>query len=368
MPTIHEQPYAPYLRWHKTHRRVRFELTGSGAAPVDPADFFGPARAVRVDVGGPYGHPRMIEGIARLYGVSPDRVLPVPGTSCANFVALAVAASRGDTVLIEQPVYDPFVRAATFLDLQIRPILRSAVNDFAVVAASLQSALEHHRARAVVITNLHNPGGRRLTRAELQVLADCCADQNVCLIVDEVYLDAAHICLGEPRWTAAALGDNVLVTSSLTKVYGLGGLRAGWLLAWPKHMEKARDLVDLLHADFPAPAADLAVFALSNLEALEKRYQTQYEAGRAVFTRWLESEPRVGVYPNHGALFECVRLPHGIHSVDFNARLAADAATQVVPGRFFGLDDHIRIGLAVPRDDLAEGLRNISRTLDGMLP
>jgi hypothetical protein len=357
----------PYLGWHKTHPRAAWELTGSGAAPVSAAELFGPAWPINLDVGGPYGHPNVIDAVARLYGVSPDRVLPVPGTSCGNFVALAVAADRGDIVLIEHPVYDPIIRAATFLDLQIRPLPREPSSEFGVDVEGLRRALDQHRPKAVALTNLHNPGGRRLTSDEMRSISLCCAEHDARLIVDEVYLDAAHVCLNEPRWTAAAFGDNVIVTSSLTKVYGLGGLRAGWLIASPRTIEKAHDIVDLLHADNPAPVADLAAHAFANLHRLEERYRRQHATGRRVFLEWLNDEERLGTYPNHGALFECVRLPAGIHSLDLNDRLVSEVQTQIVPGTFFGLDDHIRIGLAAPPDHLAEGLRRISRVLTAML-
>lgn len=356
----------PYLRWHKTHRRVRYELTGSGAPAMPAGELFGSHRPVCLDVRGPYGDPLVIGELARLYNVAPEQVLPVPGTSSANFVALAAATHPGDLVLVEQPLYDPLSRVASFLRLQTRPLIREPFADFEVSPESLRQALKEH-VTAVVLTNLHNPSGRRITREDMRRIVECCVDYDARLIVDEVYLDAAHICLNEPRWTAAALGENVLVTSSLTKVYGLGGLRAGWLMASPGLIERARDVVDLLHADNPAPVGDLTEHALSRIHWLEERYRNHHQAARTIFTRWLDREPRVTAYPSFGAMFECLRLAGGLPGHVLNEHLAAHADTQVVPGCFFALDDHIRVGLGVPPDILEEGLARISSTLTDLL-
>ena len=81
-----------YLAWAKTHDRARFELTGSGVSPAALADFEADALPVELETRGTYGDPRLIERIAARYHVPADGVVPVPGASSANFIALAIAA------------------------------------------------------------------------------------------------------------------------------------------------------------------------------------------------------------------------------------------------------------------------------------
>jgi aspartate/methionine/tyrosine aminotransferase len=215
-------------------------------------------------------------------------------------------------------------------------------------------------AAAVLLTNLHNPSGNRLSQATVSEVALMCGRAKATLIVDEVYLDAASIIAREARWTAAALADHCIATSSLTKVYGLGGLRAGWVLGDPKTVRAAQDIMDLLSVENSAPAASLALHAIANLGNLEERYRRFYEEGQSVFRRWLANEPLISGYDSHGALFEWIRLPDGVAGDDVGELLASEFDTQVVPGRFFGSGDHIRISTALAAADLADALAHIS--------
>jgi aspartate/methionine/tyrosine aminotransferase len=309
-----------------------------------------------------YGEPALIDAIATRYGVLPECVVPVPGTSSANFIALAVSVSHGETVMIERPAYDPFGRIARFLGLKVLPLERPPAEAFGVTIEAVAAGLEHG-ARAVVITNLHNPGGRCLSRDTIREIARTCGRAGATLIVDEVYLDSVAITEGGKPWTAAGCAPNVITTSSLTKVYGLGGLRAGWVIGQEDVIARACNVMDLLSVVNAVPAAALAIEAFVRMDVLEARYRWFHEEGQAAFRAWLRGEPLVTGYENHGALFECVRLPEGLDADRFSAYLVTHHDTCVVPGSFFGLPGHVRIGLAPSTGGLDEGLSRLSAAL-----
>jgi aspartate/methionine/tyrosine aminotransferase len=355
------EPEVPYLRWAKLHQRARYELTNSGVPTLRPTDL-GAALPVSLEVRGAYGDPDLIQTIAELYGVCAGAVVPVPGTSSANFMAIAATTKPGDCIMLERPVYQPLQQVTHFLGLNVITLSRLAKNHFLIDVAEVDAGLDRG-ARAVVLTNLHNPSGQPLRADLLRTLAARCARVNATLIVDEVYLDAAFLTGHAPRWTAASLAENVVATGSLTKIYGLGGLRTGWLIASPPVVERLQEIMDLLSVENSAPSAALALHAFANLKTLEDRYRHFHRTGQKVFRQWLAGEPRVDTYANHGAVFECVRLPEGVDSTRFCDLLFREYDTQVVDGRFFGLPDHIRISTAVTPDDLAQGL---SRLSDGL--
>jgi len=289
-----------------------------------------------------------------------DRILPVAGASSGIFIAVAAAVEHGSTVIVEQPVYDPIRRVAAFRHLRVLSLPRRPDDRFDIGIAQIEEGLGRG-ARAVVLTNLHNPSGQMLSPAAVTAIAERCARVGATLIIDEVYLDAAHLNVGGPLWTAAHLADNVVAINSLTKVYGLSGLRIGWLMTNPALLDRARRIMDMLNVDNPAPSTALALSAFEQMERLEERFRRFYRQGQELFRRWLASEPDFRGYESCGSIFELVRLPAGIRSVEFNDRLVAHFDTQVVPGRFFGLDDHIRLGLTLPAEDLREALDRISR-------
>ena len=150
----------------------------------------------------------------------------MPGASSANFIALAATTRHGDSVMVEQPVYEPITKVASFLGLQVIRLLRRPERAFAVCPKDVAKGL-NQGARAVFLTNLHNPSGQLLTKENVEQIARACAQANATLIVVEVYLDAAHLNGDQPRRTAATVANNVIAIDSLTKVYGLGGLRVG---------------------------------------------------------------------------------------------------------------------------------------------
>ena len=355
------EPDIPYLRWAKVHRRARYELTNSGVPTLRPTDLDA-ALPVSLEVRGAYGDPDLIQTIAELYCVPPEAIVPVPGTSSANFVAMAATVKHGDCIMLERPAYQPLQQVAQFLGLRVITLSRLPTNNFMIDADDVDAGLERG-ARAVVVTNLHNPSGQMLSTDSLGTLAARCARVNATLIVDEVYLDAAHLAGHGQRWSAASLADNVVTTSSLTKIYGLGGLRTGWLIASAPVVERAREIMDLLSVENAAPSTALALHALSSLEILEDRYRQLHRTGQKVFRQWLASEPRVSAYPNLGTVFECLRLPGGVDSTRLCDLLSREYDTQVVDGRFFSLPGHIRVSTALTPDDLNEGLSRLSDAL-----
>lgn len=354
---------AGYLYWAKTHPLARFELTASGVPAARIDDFDGQPETPDIEIRGAYGDPELIQAIAALRGVAPESVLPVPGASTANFIALSCAAAAGDRVLIERPVYDPLVRVARFLGLRCSFFRRVTEQGFRPDLEAVRRELTEG-AKAVVMSNLHNPSGRICPAEDLQELAALTARYDACLIVDEVYLDFATLNGNRKRGGAARLGNHVVVTDSLTKVYGLGGLRAGWMIADPGFVRRAGEVLDLLNVVNPVVSARIALRALTRLERLGRRCQESYQAGYPVFASWLAGRGDLAGYGNDGALFGWLRLPAGLRAKELAALLASEYETNIVPGTFFGCDDHVRIGFGLPVDVLSEGLSRVAAALD----
>jgi hypothetical protein len=352
-----------YMAWAKLHSRTTYELTNSGVPVADPAEFVNPAWKPDWNVTGPYGEPAWIQAIASWRNIDPDWILPLPGTSMANFVALAVAAHRGDTVLIESPAYDPLLHAADFIGLHHLPIHRNEEKNYEFDLNEVKSRLAQG-ARTALVTNLHNPSGASLPPQQQKALIDLTAEYDATLIVDEVYLDYHVLNRGAPRHSAAGRAPHVLVTDSLTKVYGLGPLRAGWLIAHPDRIARARQVIDLLHVVNPPVSTRLAAMALASIEQLARRSRSIYSAAWPIYQAWLDSETKLVPSANHGALFGWARLPHGIPADQFCNLLFTRYETNVVPGSFFECPNHIRIGLGLPAETLTEGLRHIGTALD----
>src|SRR5262249_8118147 len=151
----------------------------------------------------------------------------------------------GDEVVVEQPVYEPMETLARHLGAVVRHLPRRFENGFRVDPDDARRAVTP-RTRLVLLSNLNNPAPAAIDEGTIGALGVIVAPVGARIIVAEVYLDAAF---EAPPPSAATLGDLFVVTSSLTKVYGLSGLRAGWIVAPPDLAGRMWQLKNLFGVD-----------------------------------------------------------------------------------------------------------------------
>jgi aspartate/methionine/tyrosine aminotransferase len=265
---------------------------------------------------------------------------------------LAGLIGPGDEVLIEHPVYEPLVAAARFLGGEVRHFRRQGP-DFALDPAAVSAEITS-RTSLIILTNLHNPTGNLADTATLEAIGAL----GPRVLVDEVYLDAAP---GEH--TAAQLGEAFVCTASLTKVYGLSGLRCGWILAAPALTERFWRLNELFSVAQAHATERLALLALDRLDEVAAGTPALLARNRAIANAFFAGRDDLEVAPMTHNVTCFPRLKGG--DVDaLAARLRAAYDTSIVPGRFFGLADHFRLGVGQPTPMVEEGLKRLGRALD----
>jgi aspartate/methionine/tyrosine aminotransferase len=343
-----------YMHWAKTQTPARYNLASSEVPhfsmsrwQIDPA-------ALELDGASRYRDPHLREAIARKCGVSADRVVMADGTSMANMLALAALIAPGDEVLIEHPAYEPLVAAARFLGAEVRRFTRTSPA-FALDPDAVAREVSE-RTRLIVLTNLHNPTGVLADRETLRRIGAL----GPLVLIDEVYLDAAP---GEA--SAHHLGDAFICTSSLTKVYGLSGLRCGWILAAPELAERIWRLNELFGVAQAHADERLSCIALERLDEVAGDTPALLARNRALANAFFESRADLEIAPMVHNVTCFPRLRQG--DVDaLDARLRVQYDTAIVPGRFFGLADHFRIGIGGPTETVAGGLERLGAALDAL--
>ena len=349
-----------YMHWAKFKPPVRYDLSSSDAPhfrmdslPVDLAD---------LELDGA-SHPRYLplrEAIAARYAVSTDQVVTADGTSMANFVAMAALLSPGDEVLIEHPAYELLLNAASFLGAEIKRFERNPADAFRLDPAMVERALSE-RTRLIVITNLHNPSSALASEDDLRAVGKLAAAVGARVLVDEVYLDSAV----PPAPSAVHLGAEFVCTSSLTKVYGLSGLRCGWILAEAELVERMWRLNDLFGVNQAHQAERLACIAFEHIEEVIGDTPELLARNRERWNAFVGSRDDI----------ECMPAAHGITAfprwsggdsqrLDDLLRNQFDAG--VVPGAWFEMPDRFRVGFGLPEDDFDEALAGLGAALDSL--
>lgn len=348
-----------YMHWAKTRAHPRFDLATSDVMRYPLAGL--PVALDELEISGPsfYGYAPLQEALAEKCGVPAECVVAATGTSMANHLAMAALLEPGDEVLVEQPAYDPILGVAHYLGAEVRRFERTFASGFRIDPEEVARHVTP-RTRLVVLTNLHNPSGALVDRPTLEALRDLARGAGARVLVDEVYLDALF---ERAPPTAFKLGPEFVVTSSLTKVYGLSGLRCGWVLAEPSLARKMWRLNDLFGA-IPAHAAELlSCAALRHLGHIRERSRRLLEENARLLNSFLAAREDLDYFEHEAGTVSFPRLRRGDVG-RLCALLAEKYDTAVVPGEFFELPRHIRIGVGGDTATLAEGLDRLGRALD----
>ena len=347
--------HSEYLAWVKTRKPGRYNLAGSGILPYTIGELEPRIEDIKLSGPGLYGYPPLQAAIAAHCDVREHCVVASSGTSMGNFLALAALVQPGDEVVVEEPVYDPLLAAVQFFRGSIKRLRRDPEANFQL--PSPEDVISS-RTRLVIITNFHNPTSAAVSEATLRHYGEVARSVNARILVDEVYLE----CMYEKFSSAARYGDQFIITGSLTKAYGLGGLRCGWVVAEPALAERMWRMKDLIDPGSPHPLESLSVIAFEKLEQIGRRAKTLLARNRALIREFFSNCDRLeSVVPDFGTCIfprykggDTERLVETLHE---------RYETDVVPGRFFEMPNHFRLGIGGQTETLTAGLGQLRAAL-----
>ena len=352
---------SPYMHWAKTHQAARFTLAVSGIKGLSIAELGATMDDLQLDGAPGYGLPELRAALAAKAGVAGERIALATGTSGANHLAFATLLSPGDDVVMESPVYEPMEMLARHLGATVRSFPRRPENGFRVDPAHVAAAVTA-RTRLIVLSNLHNPSSVATDEATLRAVGAIAERSPARVVVDEAYLDAVF---DSAPPSAARLGDVFIVTTSLTKVFGLGGLRCGWIVAEPGLISRIWQLKNLFGVNEVHPAGCLALCALRRSGEILARARKILDANRALWESFLAGRSDLAV---PGVSRGTTVFPR-VLSFDADAlcaRLRERYETSLVPGRFFGAPEYVRVGLCGDPEVFREGLARLGSALEDL--
>ena len=201
------------MPWAKRRSHAKYNLATSGLTHWKLRDL--PIKIEDLEISGPsyYGFEPLQNALSKHCGVPSNRIVAATGTSMANYLAMASVLKPGDQVLIEHPTYELIVDVALQIGATIKRFKRSP-DTFSIELKSVEASLTP-ATKLIVLSNLNNPTSALTDEAVMKEIGSL----GVRVMVDEVYLDAA---LEQKPRSAGFLGDQFIVTSSLTKVYEIG--------------------------------------------------------------------------------------------------------------------------------------------------
>jgi aspartate/methionine/tyrosine aminotransferase len=352
------------MRWAKTRPHVTYDLASSGLKAVTTAELLGDVRAAEAfDLSGSNdeGFDPLREALASRYGVEADCVSIASGTSGANFQSFMALVQPGDDVLIEQPGYDPLIGAARAAGANVVRFERSWKKGFALDPDVVRTALTP-ATKLIVISNAHNPSGAMASRDVLEQIGTMAEAIGAIVLVDEVYAEAQHDD-APVAMPAARLGPTFVTTNSLTKAYGLAGLRCGWIIASPELSNRIREARDIIDGSGSFVAESLSLKAFQNIDRLRSRARAVLSGNLDLVRAMARSHPRLEWLEPVAGTTVFPRVRDVEDTTAFVDLLIRDHDTIVVPGRFFQAPQHIRIAFGGETQMISEALSRLDRAL-----
>lgn len=348
-----------YMEWVKNRGHAKTDLCPSGMSNLSLKELGINSEDLEIYGENSYGYLPLIQAIANRYQVHEDNVMLSVGTSHALFMVCALLLNRSDVVLVEKPAYEPLWAVAQAFSGQVIRLYREYEQGYVFNLDELETRLSKN-VKFVLLTNLHNPSGVSLSPSMLKDMAELAKKKGVYLVVDEVYLEFLD---GELGKTSFHLAENIIVISSLTKVFGLAGLRCGWILAPPEIVAKMKIFLDysLVEGVFIAELISSKMF--DHLDSIKLRKKERIHQNMSLIKGFIERESCLSWIEPSGGIICFPRVESGLTGDDLAQILRKNFDTVLIPGSLFESPQHFRLGMDVESSVLSEVLENIKNIL-----
>ncbi len=264
------------------------------------------------------------------YGLEPEDVLITFGATEAIAAALLGVCDPGDEVVVLEPYYDSYAACIGFAGAHRRPVTLRPPG-FEVGADALRAGIGP-RARVLLLNSPHNPTGRVLSRSELELIADACAEHDLICVTDEVYehlvYDGEHI----PIATLPGMAARTLTISSVGKSFSFTGWKIGWCSGPAPLVAAARMVKQFLTFAGGTPLQHAAAAALRLPRAEVEALRDNLRAKRDQLCAGLDS---AGLRPLIPAGTYFVNADVGVDAVEFCASLPERAGVVAIPTSVF---------------------------------
>lgn len=369
------QPFEMERMMSKWENVVDYNLSESGVHPVTVRELLDHPTRIEELLGTELNYPQtngpveLREHIAALYpGADPDNVLVTVGCAEANFITLQALLAPGDEMVMMLPNYMQVWGIGHNLGFHVKAFHLKEEHGWAPDLSELSEVVTAET-KLIAVCNPNNPTGYILSPDEMDAIVTVAERVGAWLLADEVYSGAERL---TDTQTPSFWGryDKVLAMNSLSKAYGLPGLRTGWVVGPVEVVDQIWARHEYTTISGSMLSNKLATIALSPevRPRLIQRTRDYIRRGFPVLDGWLESHEGVfALIPPQAAAIAFARYHLEINSIEFVERLMREKSVIIVPGDHFGLDHCLRISYGLPRDYLEAGLDRIHELIVELL-
>jgi aspartate/methionine/tyrosine aminotransferase len=308
------------------------------------------------------------ERIAALYpDASAGNVLVTVGAAQANWMVCSTLLEPGDEVIVVSPGYRQVWGLAKNVGCRVKETQLRREDNWRLDLAELES-LASAKTKLISIVNPNNPTGSILSREEMRRIVGICQKTGAWLHSDEVYRGTELNTDETPSFWG--MYDRVICVNSMSKAYGLAGLRIGWAVASPEMVEELWRRHEYAVIAAAGPSMKLSEIALqpAKREALLERQKKLSREGHAVLESWVrEQEGRFSVSPAVATSIAFVQYDFDMLSAELADHIRRKVSVLVAPGAFLGTENHLRITVGYPAQKVSSALERIGTAVAELL-
>jgi len=314
------------------------------------------------------GDPELRENIARLYdGARSNNVLVTVGAIEANYIATQTILSKGDEIVIMLPNYMQIWGISKNRGYAVKTFTLLEEKDWAPDLDTLEQIVTKNT-RMIAICNPNNPTGYILKESEMNEIIRIADKVGAWILADEVYAGAEQFTDTE---TPSFYGkyERVIAVGSLSKAYGIPGLRTGWLVGPPDMVDNIWARHEYLTLSVAMLSNKLATLALSEnvRPAIIKRTREYIRRGFPILQEWMNKQKIFSCRLPQAAAIAFIKYDLDINSSELTNRLVQEKKVLIVPGDHFGIDKYLRISFGLPKEYLLGGLNRIQDILTELI-
>ncbi|WP_223165608.1 capreomycidine synthase [Lentzea indica] len=305
-----------------------------------------------------FGGEEVRTAIAAQWGTGdPDRVMVTHGGSEAIYLVLSTLLDPSDAVVVTEPTYHTHTSIAQTMGCELRVWPLRPENGFRPDLADLREVIDG--AKAVVVNFPHNPTGASLTPAQRDELVAMCAEADVYLVWDQAFREM--VVEGSPLVDPVHDYDKAISIGTLSKGYGLPGLRVGWAIAPHDVLRGTLDLRDRMTLHLSPLVELLATRVAQHADRLVGPRMDQARRNLGLLRQWAADHPDLVDLPEPmGGVTTFPQLLGHADTTDFCHDLAREHRTLLVPGSCFGDPTRVRLGYGGPSSSFARGLETLA--------
>ena len=309
------------------------------------------------------GAQELKDVLCSIYSCQPNNIVTSTGGSEANFLVFLSLLKPGDEVIVEKPGYEPLYITPKIFGAKTINWVRRIEDDFQINLEYLGDLITK-KTRLIIMTNLHNPSGVLTSQKTIQQLSEFAEKKDIYLLIDEIFLDGAF-----NRQNSSYGLPNVIITSSMTKIYGIGGLRTGWIIAPTEVVKKCQKAKSHTTGCSPYISEIISSHLLKNAKNhILDSYKSLAKKNLAIVKKWiLKNHHLLDWVEPHGGIVCFPKYKSNIPSVNLCNQLLNKYKVLVTPGHYFNLDGHFRLGYGCKTPILEEGLEKLTNGLENMI-